>query len=225
MAEPALKPNYISYDERLSTYSKDWNKQCSRTSESLAEAGFYMVGTLRSFSRHITKDVWTEHAFWFPWCEFVIVIKGEEFIDQVIRENKYGIQRSLQTNRDDILHEWMLSGLAWGALKRRVTSYPELLNVMILRYNEKGEPFKDQIEFNKFLVNYRSKNNMNATENETTPPIAKIEELTCKVCMVYELGISFTPCGHMICTKCSTQLSDCPICRNKIKFIQQLYFS
>ncbi|CAG2121555.1 unnamed protein product, partial [Medioppia subpectinata] len=36
-AEPVVKP-------RLSTYSKDWNKQCNRTSESLAEAGFYMVG-------------------------------------------------------------------------------------------------------------------------------------------------------------------------------------
>ncbi|CAG2114301.1 unnamed protein product [Medioppia subpectinata] len=76
MAESTVKP-------RLSTYSKDWNEKCSRTSESLAEAGFYMVGgTLRSFSRHITKDIWTEHALWFPWCEFVIIIKGEEFIDQ-----------------------------------------------------------------------------------------------------------------------------------------------
>ena len=45
----------------------------------------------------------------------------------------------------------------------------------------------------------------------------RCEERTCKVCLKEEVCILFDPCGHLsICTKCSSDLNECPICRRKI---------
>ena len=45
----------------------------------------------------------------------------------------------------------------------------------------------------------------------------RCEERACKVCMKDEVSILFDPCGHICtCTKCSSGLNECPICRGKI---------
>ena len=45
----------------------------------------------------------------------------------------------------------------------------------------------------------------------------RCEERDCKVCMKEEVCILFDPCGHLAtCTKCSSNLNECPICRGKI---------
>ena len=45
----------------------------------------------------------------------------------------------------------------------------------------------------------------------------RCEERTCKVCLKEEVEILFDPCGHLsTCTKCSSGLNECPICRRKI---------
>ena len=45
----------------------------------------------------------------------------------------------------------------------------------------------------------------------------RCEERTCKVCLKEEVNICFDPCGHLsTCTKCSSALNECPICRGKI---------
>ncbi|XP_023930660.1 baculoviral IAP repeat-containing protein 7-B-like [Lingula anatina] len=44
------------------------------------------------------------------------------------------------------------------------------------------------------------------------------EELTCKICMVEEVGVVFLPCGHLVaCVQCAPALRNCPICRVVIK--------
>ena len=44
----------------------------------------------------------------------------------------------------------------------------------------------------------------------------RCEERTCKVCMTEEVGIVFDPCGHQVCTKCSSNFNECPICKGVI---------
>ena len=45
----------------------------------------------------------------------------------------------------------------------------------------------------------------------------RCEERTCKVCLKEEVGVLFDPCGHVAtCTKCSSDLKECPICRGVI---------
>ena len=45
----------------------------------------------------------------------------------------------------------------------------------------------------------------------------RCEERACKVCLKEEVNMVFDPCGHVCtCTKCSSDLNECPICRGKI---------
>lgn len=44
------------------------------------------------------------------------------------------------------------------------------------------------------------------------------EERTCKICMAALCIIIFLPCGHLVCCgECAVVLTNCPICRTKIK--------
>ena len=44
------------------------------------------------------------------------------------------------------------------------------------------------------------------------------EERTCKVCLDAAAAVLFDPCGHLsTCSRCSSSLTECPICRRNIK--------
>lgn len=84
---------YASYEVRLATFS-NWPETLKQTPEKLAGAGFYCEG----FGDHVrcfscdgglrnwepTDDAWTEHARWFPKCEYVNLVKGQKFVKQCI---------------------------------------------------------------------------------------------------------------------------------------------
>ncbi|CAG2105268.1 unnamed protein product, partial [Medioppia subpectinata] len=132
-------PTYDTLEERLATYSSDWNTLFDVSSAALAEAGFYSVGVsdcVKCFkcecvlsNWQIWDEAWREHAKWSPICEFVMAVKGLQFIVDTAR------------------HDRDVAG------------------------------------------------NSNALE--------------------YEIGIVLIPCGHQICTNCSSRarIKNCPICR------------
>ncbi|KAI5070951.1 hypothetical protein GOP47_0013202 [Adiantum capillus-veneris] len=46
----------------------------------------------------------------------------------------------------------------------------------------------------------------------------------CVICLEQEYNAVFVPCGHMCsCTSCSTQLSNCPLCRRRIEQVVRTY--
>ncbi|XP_060822999.1 baculoviral IAP repeat-containing protein 7 isoform X2 [Bombus pascuorum] len=87
------KPDCATYEGRLRTFN-GWPENIKQTPEILASAGFYYDG----FGDHVrcfhcdgglrnweaTDDAWTEHARWFPKCEFVNLVRGQEFIKHCI---------------------------------------------------------------------------------------------------------------------------------------------
>ncbi|CAL7946636.1 unnamed protein product [Xylocopa violacea] len=87
------KVDHATYEGRLRTFS-NWPENLKQTPEMLASAGFYYNGfgdSVRCFhcdgglrNWEATDDTWTEHARWFPKCEFVNLIRGQEFIKQCI---------------------------------------------------------------------------------------------------------------------------------------------
>lgn len=87
------KPNHATYEGRLRTFC-GWPENLKQTPEMLAGAGFYYTGLgdhVRCFhcdgglrNWETTDDAWTEHARWFPKCEFVNLVRGQEFIQQCI---------------------------------------------------------------------------------------------------------------------------------------------
>jgi hypothetical protein len=53
-----------------------------------------------------------------------------------------------------------------------------------------------------------------------------METKTCTVCMDQERDVLFVPCGHLVvCHKCSPRLQCCPLCRQKIQGIVQVFLS
>nr|XP_035121071.1 baculoviral IAP repeat-containing protein 3 isoform X1 [Callithrix jacchus]XP_035121072.1 baculoviral IAP repeat-containing protein 3 isoform X1 [Callithrix jacchus]XP_054097742.1 baculoviral IAP repeat-containing protein 3 isoform X1 [Callithrix jacchus] len=81
-----------TYAARFKTFF-NWPSSVLVNPEQLASAGFYYVGNsddvkcfccdggLRCWESG--DDPWVEHAKWFPRCEYLIRIKGQEFIHQV----------------------------------------------------------------------------------------------------------------------------------------------
>ncbi|XP_075402636.1 baculoviral IAP repeat-containing protein 2 isoform X2 [Tenrec ecaudatus] len=76
--------------------------------EQLASAGFYYVGRnddvkcfccdggLRCWESG--DDPWVEHAKWFPRCEFLIRMKGQEFVDEIQGRYPHLLEQLLSTS-------------------------------------------------------------------------------------------------------------------------------
>jgi hypothetical protein len=88
--------NLVTLQSRLKTFSPKWPTTTSGQSpEELAEAGFaylgvldhvkcfYCDGGLRNWESG--DEPWLEHARWFPNCSFLILNKGETFVNNVTR--------------------------------------------------------------------------------------------------------------------------------------------
>ncbi|KAM5246408.1 baculoviral IAP repeat-containing protein 3-like [Ctenodactylus gundi] len=92
---------------RFKTFS-NWPSSVLVHPEQLASAGFYYVGHsddvkcfccdggLRCWE--LGDDPWVEHAKWFPRCEYLIRIKGQEFISQVQASYPHLLEQLLSTS-------------------------------------------------------------------------------------------------------------------------------
>lgn len=92
----ARYPQYASLASRLATFDS-WPTDKQQTPKDLSEAGFFHTGTddqVRCFycdgglGKWEAGDApWTEHARWFPHCGYVLLLKGNEFVDECRNDN------------------------------------------------------------------------------------------------------------------------------------------
>jgi len=91
-----VNPHMRSLESRLSTFRSGWQASRVRASpKQLAESGLYFLG-----ERDRTKcwycngglqnwefndDPWFEHAKWFPTCDFLLQMKGPDYVHDVDR--------------------------------------------------------------------------------------------------------------------------------------------
>ncbi|OPL21739.1 hypothetical protein AM593_10504, partial [Mytilus galloprovincialis] len=127
---PAIyNPKHAAFDDkesRIATFD-GWRTDIEQTPDILADAGFFYTGielfTLLVHGEEDTvrchycdgglrnwepKDVpWEEHARWFPFCKFVIKMKGREFIEYIKRksEEKQRLENSTSTSSSSGLPE------------------------------------------------------------------------------------------------------------------------
>lgn len=92
---------------RLRTF-KYWPPSVPVQPQQLASAGFYCVGRnddvkcfccdggLRCWESG--DDPWVEHAKWFPRCEFLIRMKGQEFVDEIQARYPHLLEQLLSTS-------------------------------------------------------------------------------------------------------------------------------
>lgn len=95
-----------SLDARIRTFSQ-WPFSDIQTPTALATAGFYYLdfndqvrcfhcnGGLRSWQKD--DDPWFEHAKWFPKCQFVQLVKGNEYVGQVKASSKPSLDEAMST--------------------------------------------------------------------------------------------------------------------------------
>ncbi|XP_026319004.1 baculoviral IAP repeat-containing protein 7-B isoform X2 [Hyposmocoma kahamanoa] len=86
----ARHPAQVALAARLATF-EGWPADRAQTPRTLADAGFFYTGTddqVRCFycdgglGRWEASDApWSEHARWFPHCGFVLLVKGQQFVD------------------------------------------------------------------------------------------------------------------------------------------------
>lgn len=89
------RKDYVTVESRLKSYNK-WPERVEQKPKEMADAGFFYCGLsdhVRCFHcgnglRNWEKEdkPWEEHARWYPNCNFVLLSKGQEFIDKVRRE-------------------------------------------------------------------------------------------------------------------------------------------
>lgn len=85
-------PEYAIETARLRSFD-DWPKTLKQKPNQLSDAGFFYTqkgdrvicfscgGGLRDWDEN--DDPWEQHALWFSKCEYLQLVKGQEYIDQV----------------------------------------------------------------------------------------------------------------------------------------------
>ncbi|XP_075226321.1 death-associated inhibitor of apoptosis 2-like [Lycorma delicatula] len=91
----AKHPKYSMHEARLQTFV-NWPGDVLQTPDDLASAGFYYAGCgdqvkcfhcdggLRMWDPH--DDPWVEHARWYPECGYIILVKGQSFVENVLKD-------------------------------------------------------------------------------------------------------------------------------------------
>jgi hypothetical protein len=89
---PPQHPNYVTRASRFKSFDL-WPLAITQKPEELVEAGFFYTGKgdrvicyfcgggLKDW--HHVDSPWHEHARWFSGCPYLILMKGQEFIDGV----------------------------------------------------------------------------------------------------------------------------------------------
>ncbi|XP_064427862.1 baculoviral IAP repeat-containing protein 7 [Mirounga angustirostris] len=214
-ARPAF-PGMGSEELRLASFY-DWPLTAVVRPELLAAAGFFHTGQqdkVRCFfcygglqSWEQGDDPWTEHAKWFPRCEFLLQTKGWDFVCNV---------------QEACCH---LPG-SWDRLEEPEDRAPATPSAPVHTGPELPTPRRE----------VQSEGAKEPGEGGThggqgrcwvlEPPGARDteeqllclwEERTCKVCLDRAVGTVFVPCGHLVCAECAPALQLCPICRAPIR--------
>jgi hypothetical protein len=97
------RKDYVTLNSRLMSY-KNWPERVIQKPEQMAEAGFFYCGLsdhVRCFhcdnglrNWEIKDNPWEEHARWYPNCSYVVITKGQEFIDTIQRKEPQKLNAS-----------------------------------------------------------------------------------------------------------------------------------
>nr|UYX49715.1 alk-exo [Darna trima granulovirus] len=117
VSKPA-NPIMASLNNRLKSFYT-WPVAIKQTKEQMAEAGFYYTGLSdKVMCFHCNggldewypeDDPWKQHAYFFKRCQYVLAIKGENYVkkinnEQIVEiENKNEIEENVEECKDDRL--------------------------------------------------------------------------------------------------------------------------
>ncbi|XP_031997920.1 baculoviral IAP repeat-containing protein 7 isoform X1 [Hylobates moloch] len=209
-------PGMGSEELRLASFY-DWPLTAEVPPELLAAAGFFHTGQqdkvrcffccggLQSWKRG--DDPWTEHAKWFPSCQFLLRSKGRDFV------------HSVQETYSQLLGSWdpweEPEDAAPVAPSVPASGDPELptprREVQSESAQEPGGVSPSQAQRAWWVLEPPGARDVEEQLRRLQ------EERTCKVCLDRAVSIVFVPCGHLVCAECAPSLQLCPICRAPVR--------
>jgi len=112
MHQRARHPELTTQEARLKTF-QDWPASLTQRPIQLAEAGFFYMGTgdhvkcfccdgaLRNWEP--TDEPWVEHSRWFSQCNYLLTVKGEDYVKQVHSNFKEGnpCEKKSETEKEE----------------------------------------------------------------------------------------------------------------------------
>ncbi|XP_015206749.1 E3 ubiquitin-protein ligase XIAP [Lepisosteus oculatus] len=198
--------------------------------ERLARAGFYTEGVqdrvicfkcgggLKDWQSD--EEPWEEHAKYYPGCSFVLMEKGQQFVNSMqLRDHRRNFpdeddENSLSVSEQE--SDVMLSEVAQRALEMGLDE-TQVKTKILEKIRTTGEGYKSVQLLVEDLLNEDVESDSEETPENDEDPMEKLRKLQrekqCKVCMDRDIAIVFIPCGHLVtCKRCSDSLSKCPIC-------------
>jgi E3 ubiquitin-protein ligase XIAP len=220
MLEPIKRPEHPEYmldSKRLESYT-DWPKTMKQKPKDLSDAGFYYTGKgdrVMCFSCggglkdwEVDDDPWEQHAMWYSNCSYVKLIKGPEFISQVIKKRDGAVDPAMAGPSTSS------ASSCYGSQTTSPETVPERSEAACLSTVGPSTPPKMSVE--------SAENSQPEDDDENSKKDSKL----CKICYVSEYNTAFFPCGHVIaCAKCASSVTKCPLCRQPFTNVMRVYFS
>ncbi|XP_071137536.1 putative inhibitor of apoptosis isoform X2 [Mytilus edulis] len=242
---------HAAFDDKMSriaTFDGDWRRDIEQTPEILADAGFFYTGEEDVVRCHYCDgglrhweqgDVpWEEHARWFPFCKFLIKMKGREFIEEIKRkteerhraensstpgEQSHGLSDHIKDNA--VVKELQSMDFKVDDIKYAIDRYikskgdnnffvEDLIDLIFQRPNEetKQSPFA----VSNIIITEKPEENDPKKIIEMNRKLK--EKMKCIRCRVNDTCMLFVNCGHRLtCEKCAYAMDFCPYCDTKIK--------
>ncbi|XP_072932737.1 death-associated inhibitor of apoptosis 2-like isoform X2 [Epargyreus clarus] len=154
----ARHPTHAGLASRLATFD-GWPADRAQDPRALADAGFFYTGVddqVRCFycdgglGKWEAGDApWSEHAHWFPHCGYVLLVKGQEFVDSCKERTTVSANRSLRSRirnvgfydvEEDEVEEVMNSDLVTAALGAGL-DVARIRRAICRRLRTVGQPF------------------------------------------------------------------------------------
>lgn len=223
-------PNYAIEAKRLESY-EDWPKFMKQKPKELSDAGFFYTGKsdrVRCFSCggglkdwEAEDEPWEQHAMYYCHCEYLKLMKGEEYIAQCLaKKENLSMMSEQQQNPHDVgpsnSPQPSTSGVASAATSSPPSSQSSSLSTSV---EENGPAFR-----NSHSPMARSSSSSGLEEDEDEPNRKMDTNRTCKICYVNEYNTAFSPCGHVVaCAKCASSVTKCPLCRKPFTNVMRIY--
>ena len=209
---PPSYSNFRLFSKRLDSFVRHhWPIGLTQTPRVLAEAGFFYTGKgdqVRCYQCGggihnwlAVDNPWIEHAKFYPACEYLLLVKSKNFIDNVQNNNKIGGKENTEND-----------------IKGKTLKKP-------------NDDLSSDVENATTLLEHTTITSINNSNQRTkqlsyaSSSEAK-DEYLCNLCIDENRSIVFLPCGHCsVCKLCATSIKDCPVCRCEINHFVKVYFS
>ncbi|XP_029470222.1 baculoviral IAP repeat-containing protein 7 isoform X2 [Rhinatrema bivittatum] len=193
---------------------------------------FYCGGGVKHWE--VEDDPLTEHARWFPSCEFLLQAQGREHFNQTqdlpspgcFPQPAEGDTTSPQDVEDQDLASLLQSSVVQSALQMGFDS-TRVENLVQSKYLSCGMTYRTVPDLVSDLVEMEEHSRVEEPQPSMEEQLQRLqEERTCKICMDRDVSIVLVPCGHLVlCGECAPNLQCCPICRAAIRSRVQTFMS